>query len=384
MLSRAILPVLVMTVAWATPAVGADAASPVCEASVVAAEDFGDALVLSSPSAAAFMPALATLGDRVLIAWQETDSARNRVAYAIAREGCVGSVRYVEDPMANPRSPAVAATASGWVLAYEARETPRPLVRSIRLAEDGSVVSGPQTISAPGAVASRVRVAASGDDVVYAWTDVFGHHFARTGPVEQLAPTAVGVRLQAAGLVNFPRVAVDPQGTVYLAYRDGGPERTDFEIRLLIRPPGRPFSSPVNVSRSHGLMSDDVAIVVEPDGRLRLAWVEQDDERPEAFEVVHATVDHDLVISRPERFGTLGAASFKPALVGGPFAVWQVGTARSGRLYFADGLGTPVHIQTELTGGMASLAADSRGALHLAYVDTQDPPRLRYTARSRP
>jgi hypothetical protein len=100
--------------------------------------------------------------------------------------------------------------------------------------------------------------------------------------------------------------------------------------------------------------------------------------------VVHAALDRQGRLSEPRRFGALGQASFKPTLIPGPIAVWQVGTARSGRLYYADGLGAPVHIQTGLIGGMASLAGDGVGGLHLAFVDVEDPPRVRYVVRARP
>jgi hypothetical protein len=224
-------------------------------------------------------------------------------------------------------------------------------------------------------------VAARGDDVVYAWTDVVGHHVARRGPVEILAPTAVGTRLAAAGLVNFPRIAIGDSGTVFLAYRDGGPERTDYEVRLVTKRVGEPFSAPLNVSRSKGLMSDDVALAVEPDGRLRMVWVEQDGARPEDFEVVHATLDGARKPLAPERFGTLGLASFKPSVAPGLATVWQAGTVRSGQLYFADGPVAPAPILPHLQGGMATLAADARGDLHLAFVDLASPPRLRYCWR---
>lgn len=365
-------------------AIRADGIAPrECLAKTDGELDFGTPMTLSDPLSAAFMPAVAARQSQVLITWQETGSKANRVAFAIATGGCVGPVRRVEDPMPNPRRPAAAATASGWVLAYEARDTPRPLIRSIRLDWKGEIISGPETVSEPGEVASRVGVAANGDDVVFTWTDVMGHHLARTGPVEELPPTTVGTRLAAAGLVNYPKVAIDGEGTIYLAYRDGGPERTDFEVRLLSRKVGERFSRPVNVSRSRGLMSDDVALAVESDGRLRLVWVEQDAERPETFEVVHATLDRSLTLSEPARFGTLGQASFRPTVVGGLATVWQVGTTRSGRLYFADEALEPVQILSQLVGGMAALAEDATGNLHLAFVDTQSPPRLRYAWRTR-
>lgn len=377
-----------LTIGWVALAlptfVAADEASGEvveCHARAEPGEGFGLPVVLSDPLSTAFMPALTADENRVLLAWQETNRRESRVAYVVAVDGCIGAVRYLEDSIPNPRRPAVAATASGWVLAYEARDTPRPLVRAVRLDREGSVVAGPATISGRGAVASRVRVAAQGDDVVFAWTDVLGHYVARQGPVEEIPASAVGTRLAAAGLINFPRVTIDSDGTIFLAYRDGGPERTDFEIRLVTKKVGEPFSKPINISRSKGLMSDDVDLAVEADGRLRLVWVEQDQQRPETFEVVHATLDRSLERSQPVRFGTLGQVSFKPSVVAGLVAVWQVGTVRAGSLYFADGPGAPKQILHPIIGGMSSLAANEKGDLHLAFVDLADPPRLRYAWR---
>ncbi len=358
-------------------------ASEGCDLELEPESQFVSSQPLSSPLAAAFMPSIAARDRRVLIAWQETDRRANYVAYTVVVDGCIGPVRYVEDSLPNPRRPAVAATSSGWVLAYEAQDPPEPLIRSVRLDPSGEPLAAPETVSAPGAVASRVRVAALGEDVVYAWSDVLGHQLARRGPVEKLPPTAVGVRIEAPGLINYPRIALDEEGTIYLAYRDGGPERTDYEIQLVTRRVGESFSPPVNISKSRGLMSDDVAIVAERDGRIRLAWAEQDAERPEAFEVVHVTLDGGRV-GPAEPFGAIGQASFRPSLIGGPMVVWQAGTSRSGRLYFADGEAHPVHIMPELIGGMPSLVDDAEGGLHLAFVDTGDPPRLRYTRRSAP
>ena len=359
-------------------------APPECRARAEPGAAFGRPVGLSDPLSTAFMPSAAANGRAVLIAWQETVRGGSRVAYAVAVDGCVAEVRYVDDELPSPRRPSVAATSSGWVLAYEAQKPPRPVVRSVHLDLEGRVVSAPETISAPGAVASRVRVAARGDDVVYAWTDVVGHHVARRGPVETLPPTAVGERLKSAGLVNFPRLAIDDRGTILLAYRDGGPERTDFEIRLVTTDVGGPLPRPANLSRARGLMSAAVALAMEADGRLRLVWVEQDAQRPDTFEVVHATYTGVGSVAEPTRFATLGQASFKPSVVAGLATVWQVGTVRSGELWFADGPGQPVRILRDTVGGMTALAEDADGDLHLAFVDLSDPPRLRYAWRRAP
>jgi len=254
--------VVALTMAW--PAAPDEVGSTTeCYATVEPGPDFGVPTVLSDPRVAAFMPAVAVSGDRVFIAWQETSRKENRVAWAVAVDGCVGPVRRVEDSLPNPRRPAVAATASGWVLAYEAQNTPMPLIRAVRLDDSGRVTRPPVTVSEPGQVASRVQVAAHGDDVVFSWTNVLEHYVARRGPVEEFAPTRVGTRLSSAGLLAYPKVAVDANGTIFLAYRDGGPERTDLEVRLLSRKVGEPFSKSINVSKSRGLMSDDVTMAVE-------------------------------------------------------------------------------------------------------------------------
>lgn len=333
---------------------------------------------ISNPVATAFMPAMAALDGTVLLVWQETTRSGARVAYALVRQGCIEPPRWIDDPLPNPRRPAVAATASGWVIAYEVQDPPEPIVRSVELDPSGDLIEGPETVSEPGRVASRVRVAAFGDDVVFAWTDVASHWIARRGPVEALSPAQVGTELEAPGLVNFPRVLVDADGRIYLAYRDGGPERTDYEIRMVVREVGEEFGEPLDLSRSRGLMSDDVALWLQDDGDVGLVWVEQDDERPEAFEVVHATLSSALEIGEPQRFGSLGLASFRPSVTAGFATVWHAGTVRSGQLYFAHGRVPPRRIAPSLLGGQTALVADAAGDLHLAFVDTGEPPAVRY------
>ncbi|MDX1644749.1 MAG: hypothetical protein R3244_10375, partial [Thermoanaerobaculia bacterium] len=114
------------------------------------------------------------------------------------------------------------------------------------------------------------------------------------------------------------------------------------------------------------------------DGDVGLVWVEQDDERPETFEVVHATLSSKLEIGEPQRFGSLGMASFRPSVTAGFATVWHAGTVRSGQLFFAPGRVAPRRIVPSLLGGQTSLLVDSTGALHLAFVDTGEPPAVRY------
>lgn len=327
------------------------------------------------------MPAMTERDGRVLIAWKETVEGENRVLYALVAAGCVGSPRRLADPIPDSRRPAVAAIASGWVLAYEAQCPPKPLIRAVFLDSDGEVMSGPETVSTTGETASRVRLAAQGDDVVFSWTNVHAHFIARRGPVERLLPTPVGSTLVDAGLINFPRVALGSDGTLYVAYRDGGPKSVDYEVLLLVREVGQPFEQAVEVSRSAGRRSDDVAMAIESDDRLRLVWVEQNGKRPDTFEVVHATYDREQGIGDAVRFGTLGLISAKPSVTTGLATAWHAGSVRSGRLFFASGPRPPTRILPDFQGGMVSLVGDPAGALHLAFVDAGEPPRLRYTWR---
>lgn len=366
-----------------SPAGGADTVEPLadsgrCAFEVAPSDDFAQTVRISNSAAAAFMPAAAERDGSVLVVWQESTRPGTRVSYALVREGCVGPAHQIEDELANPRRPSVAATASGWVVAYEARDVPDPVVRAVEIDASGQVVSAPQTISEPGRVGSRVRVSAYGDDVVFAWTDVSAHWIARRGPVEELPPIRVGADLEAPGLINFPRVLVDASGRVYLAYRDGGPERTDFEIRLVVKEVGEDFGEPINLSQSSGLMSDDVTLVPAADGGIQAVWVEQDDERPSAFEVVHAALSATLERSQPERFGSLGLPSFRPSTTTGLATVWHAGSVRSGQLYFSPGPVEPRRIVPGLLGGQTMLAEDEMENFHLVFVDTGDPPGLRY------
>lgn len=349
-----------------------------CRLEVKAVPDFASPVALSEADSAAFMPAVAERGDTVLVTWQETDRTESRVAWALVEEGCVGPTHYAEDSLPNPRRPSVAATASGWVLAYEARDPPEPVVRAVDLDLSGEPVASPQTVSEPGRVASRVRVAARGDDVVFAWTDVESHWITRRGPVERVPPTPVGGALEAPGLINFPRVLIDGAGRIYLSYRDGGPQRTDFEVYLTVKEVGSPFGEPVNVSRSSGLMSDDVTLALEEDGDVAVVWVEQDDQHPEAFEVVHSLLSPEGEPTEPQPFGRLGLPSFRPSVTRGLATVWHAGSPRSGYLFFATESAEPRRIVPELLGGQAALVADDDGDLHLAFVDTASPSRLRY------
>lgn len=353
-----------------------------CRATVQPGPDFGIAVPTSDSAAAAFMPAIAAREGAVVIVWQETLPEGNRVAYSVVSDGCVGALHHVRDDYANPRRPDVVATASGFVLAYEAREAPRPLIRFITLDPAGGLLSPPETISAPGQVGSRVRLAASGEDVVFSWTSATEHYVARRGPVETLAATPVGTVLEAPGLINFPRIGLAADGTIYLVYRDGGPSSVDYEVLLSRREVGGAFSRPINVSETSGLMSDDMDLAVEPDGTVRVVWVEQDKDQPQTFEVVHTTVRPGDRVRRAVRLQALGLAAFMPNVTRGQATVWQVGSVSSGRLFFSPGPGAPVqHILPEYRGAMVAIESDEAGDLHLAFIDVEGGRRLRYAWR---
>lgn len=364
---------------WSTAA-GAESTVRECFAVVEPGPAFGPPEALSDPAASASMPALAVRGGQVLIAWQETIDGSNRVLYALASDGCVGPVTQLRDELPDPRLPAVAATASGFVLAYEAQDPPSPLVRFVFLDPEGRVTAAPETLSAPGEIASRIQVAANGDDVVFAWTNVHDHLIARRGPVERLPPTAVGSLIVDPGLINFPRIALGADGTLFLAYRDGGPASTDYEVLLLVREVGESFAEPVNISNTRGQMSDDVALAVEPDGRLRLVWVEQNKERPNFFGVVHATFDRADGSGGVGGFGSRTLQSAKPSVTTGLAAAWQNGL-RIGAIYFAPGPSPPERILPDFMSRGLALAGDPAESLHLVFADDGRPARLRYAWR---
>src|SRR6185295_18514513 len=111
---------------------------------------------------------------------------------------------------------------TGYVVTYTANDGAADVVRAVRLDIDGAITDGPVTISAPGAGGAIPRVATSGDEEVFAWTDGSAHFFARRGAIETVDATAVGTTLVSGGILNFPRVVLEADGTIDLAYRDGG------------------------------------------------------------------------------------------------------------------------------------------------------------------
>ncbi|MEE8526293.1 MAG: hypothetical protein V3T72_20345, partial [Thermoanaerobaculia bacterium] len=122
------------------------------------------------------------------------------------------------------------------------------------------------------------------------------------------------------------------------------------------------------------------ALAVEPDGRLRLVWVEQNKKRPDFFGVVHATFDRSDGGGAAARFGSRILQSAKPSVTTGLATAWQTGL-RAGALFFAPGPSPPTRILPKFMGSALVLVGDLAESLHLAFVDDGRPSRLRYAWR---
>jgi hypothetical protein len=338
---------------------------------------FGAITTLSDPANASFVPAIAWRAGRVVVAWHDFAGSASRVVTRTIVDGNAGPIAVIPETLAGPKRPSLAATASGFTLAYDATDSTGAVVRAIDLDADGNAIGAPLTIGG----GAMVRVAAHGDDVAWAWTTGSAHFFARRGPVESVPATAVGTTLQSQGLLNFPRLAVTASGTLLLAYRDGGATPDAWDVLLMIRQTAGPFAGPLNVSRSPGLLSDDIALAMEPDDTLEIVWVDQDPVDVNTFEVTHATRAASGLVSAPSRFGTQAAWSWTPSVAQGPAAAWHTGQGAGGDLWLSIANGPPQQILAGEQGGMVALAHGDDGSLHLAYVSTASPRAVRYAAR---
>ncbi len=351
-----------------------------CRLEVGAGPMFGPAAVISDEALASLAPVIADSGSRALIAWHEFAEAGSQIAYAVVERGCVGAIRRVAEPLAQPIRPSAAATPDGFVLAYHASDGALQRVRAVWLGADGEPLGPPETISAADASGSYVRVASSGEETAFAWLDATGHAFARRGPLETVAATHVANTVDDLVVDSSPRVALDQAGTVFLAYRNGS--STEQEIFLLVRPMGGAFEAKVNVSQSPELLSDDVSLAVEPDGSLDIAWIDQDPDDVNSFEVEYRRRTPAGALGPRTRYATQGLWSWTPSLLPGLTAAWRTGQGAIGPFYFTDGVSPPVPILAGETGSMPVLARTSDGAEHLAFQDGINPRRIHYAWRA--
>jgi hypothetical protein len=359
---------------------GADAgvdAGMTCAWFVDAGTPFGELAMLSPEDGGAFSPSVAARDGEALVVWHQFDEgARTHLALVHIAQGCVGPVQTLAEPLGDPKRPSLAATASGYALAYEATDPSGIVIRAVDLAPDGTIASGPITLTTAGETGEMARVAAQGDQVAYAWTDGNGLFFALRGPDESVGATPLAVTVQQTGLLTNPRIALAPDGTLYLTYRDG-PQASDNEVYVLTRPKGGAFGAAVNVSQSVGLDSDDPAIAVRDDGSVDLAWAEEDPVQVQNFEAVHAHLDASGW-SAPALYGAQGGQVRAPALLPGLAAAWNLGGSGLGPFYWDDGSGAPVAIFPSVSGNAAALARGPDGATHLALVENAQPRHVRY------
>jgi hypothetical protein len=335
---------------------------------------FGASVAISDPANQAFTPSIAVNNGVVVVAWHDfpAGTGTSRVVTAAIVGGCVGPIEPVPETLANPKRVTIAATASGFVLAYDVLNG--LAVRTIALDANGHAVGSPVTLSASGLAGAIPHVAAHGDDVVFAWTDGTAHYFARQGPVETVAATPVGTTLQSTGLLNYPSIALASNGTATIGYRDGGTSAINWDILLVSRPTGGVFSAPVDVSNSPGMDSDSVALATEANDTLDIVWCEQDPAHVNNFETEHASRTAG-VVSSPARFGVQGTQTWSPAVVGGFDAVWSTGGASGGPLWLAQN-GAPQAILPADQGAAPALAHDA--SLHLAFETSVSPRQIRY------
>lgn len=339
---------------------------------------FASSVVISNPANASFVPVVAARADGALIAWHEFVDSVPRIAYSVVKNGVPGPLTpLTAETMSRAENPSVAVTPSGYVLAYQANDGTRDVARAVELDTDGHVTSGPVTISASGASADMVHAAtnASGEEA-FAWTDGTAQSFALRGPNETVAASAVGTTLQSTGLLNFPRIALDDSGNLFLSYRDG--TGSDFDVFLMVRPSGGSFGAPLNISRSPGLLSDDISLAMESDGTLDMAWVEQNPLNVNAFEVVHAQRGPTGSISTPLRYGTQNLWTWAPSIVPGEISAWATGQMAFGPMYLGVPGVAPQPLLPSQIGEAVWLARAPSGALYLVFTDHSTPNRVHF------
>ncbi len=357
-----------------------DAGSDASDASD-AGSAFGASVVISDPANASFVPCIAARAGGAIVAFHDFAEAGSRIVYSMVKNGMPGSLMELSAAtLSGPKRPWVAQTPSGYVLAYQASDGTSDVVRAVELDADGAVTSGPVTISTPGSEAAMPRVATnSSGEEAFSWTDGSAHYVALRGPGENLAATAVGTTLLSGGLLNFPRIALDDSGRLFLAYRDGGATSGEWDVLLVVRPANGSFSAPVNVSNSPGLLSDDISLAMEPTGALDIAWVDQDPQDVNAFDVDYARREPGGNLSPVLTYGKQGLWTWAPIVVPGAISAWATGPQAFGPMYLGVPLAAPAPLLPGETGGQVALARDpTSGALHFAYEDTATPRQIHY------
>lgn len=343
---------------------------------------FGEPSAISDDAVDAFMPAIAARGDDALIAWHQFEEGTARIRYVLVADGAAGepqTIPAVLDTGAQLR-PAVAATESGWVLAWQERDGATDVARATWLDDGGEPIAAPEVVSSVGAAVHSVRVAAAGEDVAFSWTDGGAHHIALRGPGEALDATPVGTTLESTGVLNYPRIALGADGTLFLGYRDGGQTASEWDVRLTTRPRGGSFTTPVNVSRTPGLLSDDPSVALD-EGILHLAWAEQD-EGGGYFDAVHATRDEEGEISDFVRYAAQSQEDgvWHPSVNADGAAAWSLNLASpvDGTLWFAPGPGREPELLFEglVRGGFPVLAGSNPA--HLAWTSPGAPRVVHY------
>jgi hypothetical protein len=341
--------------------------------------DFAIPNVLSNLANQSFVPSVAARAGGALVAWHDFEGGDSRVVYSVISGTLPGPLTPLSaETMAGPKRPWVAVIPSGYAIAYQAFDGSVDVLRVVELDPDGNVTSGPDTISPAGASIAAPRMAAAGNQQAFAWLSAGAHHFALRG-TENVAPTPVGTTLLAPSQLNIPRIALDASGQLFLAYRDGGTQTSDWDVLLVTRPAGGSFGAPANVSKTPGLLSDDITIAAASDGALDIAWVDQDPVNVSAFEMLHAEVPPGGVPSAPAAYGKQNLSAWTPSNIPGGAAVWSTGAAPFGPMFYSTKTSAPVPILVGTDGGQTSLAQGPDGTLHIAYVDTSTPRRVHYS-----
>lgn len=360
-----------------TGGTGGSAGSAGAGGGTTTAPSFGAPVALSNSANAAFVPSVGARSGAALVAWHEFVSGQSQVAYIVIAAGVPGAKQVIADSYTGAKRPSVAVTPDGWVIAYQANDGQTERIRAVELDAAGALTAGPDALSAPGTSAAMSRAATGGGRQAFSWTDGTSHHFAVRG-AETVADSAVGTTLLAQGLLNYPRIALDASGGLFLAYRDGGVETTDWDVLLLHRPAGGSFGSIANVSQSPGLLSDDISLAVESDGTLDVAWVDQDPINVDAFEVCYATRSPEGTLSDPEYYGAQGLWSWEPSVIPGLAAAWRTGQGQSGPMYFATPTLEPTVILSGEKASGLSMGRGPDGEYHIAWTTGGPESQLRY------
>lgn len=342
---------------------------------------FSEPVTISDPSVNAFLPTIASHGGDALLAWHQFESGVAKLRYVMISDGVPGSIEGIAAVVstAGQLRPSVAATESGYVLAWQERDGGIDVGKAAWLDEAGTLVSGPEIVSSSGAGVYSMRVAAAGENTAFAWTGGSEHHVALRGPGETLAAMPVGTTLISQTVLNFPRIALTEDGTLFVSWRDGGIDALDWDVLLTSRARSGAFGATENVSSSPDLLSDDISLALDGD-TLRLAWVDQHVDGL-AFDTFSATRNAGGTLSEPERFTAESQDDWAwlPSITPRGACVWSLGQSpTNGVLWFADGAAPFALFDGLERGGNPVLAGD---ADHLAYVAATSPGTIVYSRR---